>query len=194
MSNLSQLLDDAAAGDRAAPPAILNLVYDELRRMAAARLASERAGHTLQATALVHEAYLRLVGPVGGPGWASRGHFFAAAGRAMRQVLIDHARVKGRAKRGGGRRRVELDPAHRVVEADPARELALDEAIARLGAEDPSAAGVAALHVFAGMSIEEVADSMSLSRSTAYAQWAYARAWLGAAFDDRAGSQPESGG
>ena len=181
MPTIHELLDASVAGDRQAAADLLPAVYDELRRLAGARLAGEPAGHTLQPTALVHEAYLKLVGPGGQAKWDGRGHFFAAAARAMRQVLLDHARTRGRGKRGGGRRRIELDSGHRVVDVDPVRELVLDEAIARFGTEDPTAAGVAALHVFAGMSIQEVADCMGLSRSVVYDHWAYARAWLGAA-------------
>jgi RNA polymerase sigma factor (TIGR02999 family) len=126
-----------------------------------------------------------LIGPKDPAKWDHRGHFFAAAARAMRRVLIDHARSRDRNKRGGNWHRVELNPGHRATYHDPARELILDEAISRLAAEDATAAGVAALHLFAGMSIDEVAECTGVSRTTAYEQWTYARAWLRAALSDQ---------
>jgi RNA polymerase sigma factor (TIGR02999 family) len=184
MPTVNQLIDVIAAGDPRAAAELLPLVYDELRQLAAARMAAEPGGHILQPTALVHEAYLRLVGSADTARWANRGHFFAAAAEAMRRVLVESARAKKRDKRGGGRRRVDLDPAHWMNHPDPARVLALDEAYTRLAAEDVTAAGVVSLHVFVGMPIDEVADCLGISRSTAYEQWAYARAWLGAALRD----------
>src|SRR6476661_976112 len=130
MSPVTQLLDAAAGGDPQAARDLLPLVYTELRTLAAARLAAERPGQTLQATALVHEAYLRLVGPAGDPGWDGRGHFFAAAAEAMRRILVDHARARLADKRGGGRRRVPLDEAHRVADS-PDGLLAVDDALTR---------------------------------------------------------------
>ncbi len=179
MSAVTQLLDAAAAGDPAAAADLLPLVYAELRQLAAARLAAEKPGQTLQATALVHEAYLRLVGPDGGPAWAGRGHFFGAAAEAMRRILVEAARRKGRAKRGGGLRRVELvDAATRVADA-PDEVLAVDEALDRLAADDPMAAGLVKLRYYAGLSVEEAAAALGISRSAAYEHWAYGRAWLG---------------
>jgi RNA polymerase sigma factor (TIGR02999 family) len=157
----------------------LPLVYDELRKLAAARMAGERPGQTLQATALVHEAYLRLVGArSASEGFDSRGHFFAAAAEAMRRILIDQARRKGRAKRGGERRRVDLDDADLVSLAAPDELLLIDEAIDRLAAEDARAARLVRLRYFAGLTVEEAAELSGLSRSSAYEHWSYARAWL----------------
>jgi RNA polymerase sigma factor (TIGR02999 family) len=149
------------------------LVYDELRKLAAAHMGDEKPGHTLQATALVHEAYVRLVGD---QRFTGRGHFFAAAAEAMRRILVENARRKKRLRHGGDRRRVELgDPAAR----DPDAELLdLDDALSRLAAEDPPAAEIAKLHVFAGRSVEEAAELMGVSRATAYRHWNYAKAWL----------------
>jgi RNA polymerase sigma factor (TIGR02999 family) len=157
---------------------LLPLVYDELRRLAAARLAAEPSGSTLQPTALVHEAYLRLVGSPEGDRWDHRGHFFAAAAEAMRRILIDHARRKAAAKHGGAMRRQVLDP-----DAAPAWEpredlLALDEALGRLEAADPEKANVVKLRYFAGLTLAEAAAALNLSERTAGRHWAYARAWL----------------
>jgi len=175
MPDLTLLLDAAAAGDRQAAAELLPLVYEELRRLAAARLAEERPGHTLQPTALVHEAYLRLVGDQQFDG---RGHFFAAAAEAMRRILVESARRRGRVKRGGDRRRVDLDE-YEMTDAAPADEiLALDEALTRLAAEDSEAAQIVQLRFFAGLSIEQTAETLGVSRATAYRQWSYARAWL----------------
>ena len=176
MSDVTRLLDAATAGDRQAAAALLPLVYDELRKLAAVRMATEASEHTLQPTALVHEAYLRLVGPADGLRWDNRGHFFAAAAEAMRRILVDAARRKRTEKHGGDRRRVELPE----VPAEPADErlIALDVALTRLAAEDPVAARVVELRHFAGLSIEEAAAALALSRSAAYRHWTYARAWL----------------
>ncbi len=175
MSDVTRLLDAAQAGDRRAAADLLPLVYDELRALAAARMAAESPAHTLDATALVHEAYLRLVGDEKFDG---RGHFFAAAAEAMRRVLVNHARDRDRLKRGGGRVRLELlDRAGGVAE-DPDLVLSLDELLGRLRAEDAAAAGVAELHLFAGLSVEEVAAALGVSRAAAYRNWKYARAWL----------------
>jgi RNA polymerase sigma factor (TIGR02999 family) len=184
MADITLLLDAAVAGDRQAAAALLPLVYDELRQLAAARLAAEPTGHTLQPTALVHEAYLRLVGPADDARWDSRGHFFAAAAQAMRRILVDHARGKGRQKRGGGGRRVDLDDHHPTVTPTPDRVLDLDEALTKLTAEDPAAAEVVTLHVFGGLSMEQAAACLGVSRTTAYEHWAYARAWLRRAIGD----------
>ena len=181
MPDLTLLLDAAAAGDRQAAADLLPLVYAELRQLAAARLARETPGHTLQPTALVHEAYLRLVGDQRFDG---RGHFFSAAAEAMRRILVESARRKGRVKRGGDLRRVELDE-YAIPAGPPADDiLALDEALTRLAADDPEAARVVQLHFFAGLSIEQVAEVLGVSRATAYRQWAFARAWLRCAMGD----------
>lgn len=181
MSDVTRLLDAAAAGDRRAAADLLPLVYKELRQLAAARMAAEAPGHTLDATALVHEAYLRLVGDQRFDG---RGHFFASAAEAMRRVLVDRARDKGRRKRGGGRRQVDLTDLPARADSNPDLLLALDEALDRLTAEDPAAAEVAKLRLFAGLSIEGAAAALGVSRATAYRNWAYARAWLQDALEE----------
>jgi RNA polymerase sigma factor (TIGR02999 family) len=184
MSEATRLLDAAAAGDRQAAADLLPLVYAELRDLAAARLAGEKPGQTLQPTALVHEAYLRLVGD---QRFEGRGHFFAAAAESMRRILVEQARKKGRVKRGGGRQRVDLDD-HAAADGAAADDvLALDEALTRLAAEDPEAGEVVRLHFFAGLSIEQTAEVLGVSRATAYRQWAYARAWLRTAMGDADG-------
>jgi RNA polymerase sigma factor (TIGR02999 family) len=158
----------------------LPLVYDELRRLACARLAQEASEQTLQATALVHEAYLRLVGSDPGKPWDGRGHFFAAAAEAMRRILVENARRKRRVRHGGGRDRVPLDP-DRVASVDGGATpdlLALDEALGRLAAEEPTAAAVVNLRYFAGLTTEQAAAALGISVRTADRHWAYARAWL----------------
>jgi len=165
-------LDRAEALDR-----LLPLVYDELRALARARLRAERPGHTLQATALVHEAYLRLVGEESPP-WGGRAHFFHAAAEAMRRILIEHARSRGRVKRGGGRVRVDLEDDHVAEWPDPDELLAVDEAIRRLEEVDGRAADVVRLRYFAGLSVEETAGALQLSERTVMREWAYAKAWL----------------
>lgn len=172
MSDVTRLLGAAAAGDRQAAANLLPLVYDELRKLAAARMAAEAPGHTLDATALVHEAYLRLVGDQHFDG---RGHFFSA--EAMRRVLVERARRKKLPKHGGGRRRVELNEAHRVLESSDDL-LLLDEALDQLSAEDATAVEIVKLRLFAGLSVEEAADALGLARATAYRHWTFARAWL----------------
>jgi RNA polymerase sigma factor (TIGR02999 family) len=175
MADVTCLLDAAAAGDRRAAADLLPLVYDELRQLAAARMAAEAPGHTLDATALVHEAYLRLVGDQHFDG---RGHFFAAAAEAMRRILVNHARERQRLKRGGGRVRLELlDQAGSLAE-DPDLVLSLDELLTRLGDEDATAARVAHLHLFGGVSVGEAGAALGVSRAVAYRNWKYARAWL----------------
>ena len=179
MSDVTRLIDAAAAGDPRAAADLLPLVYDELRKLAASRLAAEKPGQTFQATALVHEAYLRLVGPDnGGPGWNGRGHFFAAAAEAMRRILVDAYRRKGRAKRGGDRHRVELDDLPAPAD-DPADDLlALDAALDALARFDPTKAEVVKLRYFAGLTIEQTAACLDMSPATAKRHWAVARAWL----------------
>jgi RNA polymerase sigma factor (TIGR02999 family) len=175
MSEITQLLDAAAAGDRQAAGEVLPLVYDERRKLAAAKMANEVPGHTLSATALVHKAYLRLIGDQQFDG---RGHFFAAAAEAMRRILVNHARDRKRLKREVERVRVELlDQAASVAE-DPDLVLSLDDLLTRLAAEDATAASVAHLHLFGGLSVDEASKAMGVSRAVAYRNWKYARAWL----------------
>jgi RNA polymerase sigma factor (TIGR02999 family) len=178
MAEVTRLLEAASAGDRQAAAELLPLVYTELRALAAARLAAERPGQTLQPTALVHEAYLRLVGPVDTARWAGRGHFFAAAAEAMRRILVDQARRKQADKRGGRDRRVPLDAAD--VGVTPAADdlLDIDDALTRLAAEEPEAARLIQLRYFGGLSVEDAAEVVGISRSTAYEHWSYARARL----------------
>ena len=178
MNDVTRILCAIDQGDPRAAEQLLPLVYEELRKLAAARLAQEKPGQTLQATALVHEAYLRLVGAVNSQRWDSRGHFFAAAAEAMRRILVDNARRKGRIKRGGALRRIDLESADLVTSAVPDDLLDLDDALARLSAEEPEAAQLVKLRLFAGLSINEAAEMLEMSRSTAYDHWAYARAWL----------------
>lgn len=178
MNEVTQLLDGARRGEAHAAERLLPLVYDELRRLAAGYLEQERPGQTLQATALVHEAYVRLVGRDIDLPWQDRAHFLATAALAMRNILIDNARRKRRDKHGGGRRRLEaVDPADpRQEEAE--RLLALDEALTRLAANDAVTAQLVQLHTFGGLSVEEAGRHLGLSRPAAYRQWAFARAWL----------------
>ncbi len=178
MSEVTRVLSDLAHGDAHAAAELLPLVYDELRRLAAAQLAREKPGQTLDATALVHEAYLRLAGK---SSFAGKSHFFRAAAEAMRRILIDQARKKRAEKRGGGAARFDLSEADRVVLPDPDTLLAVDEALAKLAAEDSTSAEVARLRLFAGLSLDEAADALGISRATAFRDWAYARAVLTAA-------------
>jgi RNA polymerase sigma factor (TIGR02999 family) len=181
MTPVTQLLDAAAAGDRKAASELLPLVYDQLRKLAAARMAAESPGQTLEATALVHEAYLRLVGPADDHRWNSRGHFFAAAAEAMRRILIDQARQKNASRHGGGRRRVSLDEANRVADSDaPPMDdlLALDGALQKLEAEEPVKARLVKLRYFAGVPLEDAARMLGISPATAKRYWVYARSWL----------------
>jgi RNA polymerase sigma factor (TIGR02999 family) len=178
MSDVTQILSAIEQGDPHAAELLLPLVYDELRKLAAAKLAQEKPGQTLQATALVHEAYLRLVDVEEAQRWNSRGHFFAAAAEAMRRILVDQARRKKRPKHGGERRRVPLDEAEPAHRDDAAELLAIHEALDRLAAEDPQAAQLVQLRYFAGLSVEQAAEAMGLPRSTAYVHWSYAKASL----------------
>ena len=180
MNEVTRILFAIDQGDPHAAGQLLPLVYDELRKLAAHKLAHETPGQTLQPTALVHEAYVRLVAcsqPQEAP-WDCRGHFFAAAAEAMRRILVENARRKKRAKHGGGLRRVDLDDHDVPVRPPPDEILALDDALTRLAEEDPEAARVVQLHFFAGLSIERAAEALGVSRATAYRQWSYARAWL----------------
>jgi RNA polymerase sigma factor (TIGR02999 family) len=181
MADVTRLLDAAVAGDRHAAAELLPLVYEELRKLAAARMAAEGPGHTLQPTALVHEAYLRLVGGKVPQGWDGRGHFFAAAAEAMRRILVEAARRKGRIKRGGGRRAVEV--ADVAAEEADDRLLALDEALTQLAAEDAMAAKVVELRHFAGLGHEQIAAALGITVYSARQKWTYARAWLRDTFD-----------
>jgi len=178
MSEATRILSAIEQGDPHAAEQLLPLVYDELRRLAAQKLAQEKPGQTLQATALVHEAYLRLVDVEKAQHWNSRGHFFAAAAEAMRRILIENARRKGRGKHGGGRQRVALEAVQNALELPPDHFLALDEALARLAERDPQTAELIKLHCFAGLSIDQAAQTLGISSRTAYRDWAFAQAWL----------------
>jgi RNA polymerase sigma factor (TIGR02999 family) len=186
MNEMTRILSAIDQGDLKAAEGLLPLVYDELRRLAAQWLAHEKPGQTLQATALVHEAYLRLVDVDDAQLWKSRGHFFGAAAVAMRRILIERARGKGRIKRGVDWRRVDLEHLDLVASASPDQVLTLDEAIEGLAAEDAVAASLVKLRYYAGLSIDQAAESLEISAATAYRHWAYARAWLLCALlDDR---------
>lgn len=181
MSEVTRLLRAADTGDLVASEQLLPLVYAELRRLARARLADERDARTLQPTALVHEAYLRLVGGDGGGRWSGRGHFFAAAAEAMRRILIEHARRRNALRHGGGRRRVELPDGEgpaAVAGFDLDEVLALDEALRKLAAVDPPKVELVKLLYFAGMNLDEAAAALGIGRSTAHRHWQFARAWL----------------
>jgi RNA polymerase sigma factor (TIGR02999 family) len=192
MSEAWDTLHRSAPDGRYDPGSLPPSAYQELRKLAAQKLANERPGQTLQATALVHEVYLRLMAgsqdaPGDEPRWKSHRHFFAAAAETMRRILVENARRKNRVKHGGGRRRVELSDQGTIVQPLSDDIVALDEALVLLAKEDPAAAQVVELHFFAGLSIEQVADTVGMSRATAYRQWAYARAWLACAIG---GGQP----
>ena len=175
MSDVSKLLSAMDQGDARAAEQLLPLVYDELRQLAAQRMAQEKPGQTLQATALVHEAYLRLVGD---QHFENRRHFFAAAAEAMRRILVENARRKGRHRHGGRRQRVEL-PADVAAGADPMEDIvAVDEALDALTRDDPETAELVKLHYFGGLTLEEAAKLLGMSARTAYRNWSYARAWL----------------
>jgi RNA polymerase sigma factor (TIGR02999 family) len=178
MNEVTRILSDIEQGDAHAAELLLPLIYQELRQLAAQKLAQEKPGQTLDATALVHEAYLRLVGRDSQRPWNDRGHFLAAAAEAMRHILVDNARRKRRAKYGGGRQRVDLDEQIPVPPGGADDLLALDEALHKLAAEDPEAAAVVQLRYFAGLSVEEAAQTLGISRAGAYRHWMFARAWL----------------
>ena len=175
---VTRLLRGAGAGDRRAAGELLPLVYDELRSLARQRMRSEQAGQTLQATALVHEAYLRLLGGADGPNWDGRRHFYAAAAEAMRRILVERARRRSSRRHGGGRERVDLDDAALAVDGPPDRLLALDEALTALAERHPDKAQLVRLRFFAGLTIQEAADTMGVSTATAERHWTFARAWL----------------
>ena len=175
MSGVTSVLQAIARGDSHASEQLVPLVYDELRKLAAGRMANEAPGHTLQATALVHEAYLRLVGGADCP-WDSRGHFFAAAAEAMRRILVENARRKGRIRHGGDRVRINLDD---IPDEQPTEDLlAIDEALTRLAALDPVRAELVKLRFFAGLTMPEVAAALGISLATAERYWTFARTWL----------------
>jgi RNA polymerase sigma factor (TIGR02999 family) len=178
MTDVTQILSAIEQGDPSAAEQLLPLVYDELRKLAAVKLAQEKAGQTLQPTALVHEAYLRLVDTEQAQQWNSRGHFFAAAAEAMRRLLLNRARDKKRLKRGGGWQRVDLD---KIAVADDANHddlVAIDEALERLALENKACAELVKLRFFTGLTLDEAATALGLARRTADRTWAFARAWL----------------
>ncbi len=183
MSEVTQILEAIEAGDPRAASELLPLVYDALRQLAAARLADEKAGQSLQPTALVHEAYLRLVGDGQARDWNGRGHFFAAAAEAMRRILINRARDKNRLKRGGQRNRVDLDAITDPATAPDEDLLDLDEALDRLAGANPQAAELVKLKFYAGLTQREAAASLGLAARSADRLWAFARAWLIDALD-----------
>ena len=183
MTGLTPNLSTIEHGDPGSAEQLLPLVYDELRQLAARTLAQEKPGHTLQATALVHEAYVRLVGSGEEAAsreqrWDSRGHFFAAAAEAMRRILIDRAREKRSQKRGGGRKRLDIDAIDLATRATPDQLLALDDALAKLAGEDPAAARLVELRYFAGLTVDQAGQALGMPTATAYRHWKYARVWL----------------
>jgi RNA polymerase sigma factor (TIGR02999 family) len=178
MTEVTRILSAVEAGDAHAAEQLLPLVYAELRKLAAVRMAAESPGQTLTATALVHEAYLRLVGGEQTPNWNSRGHFFAAAAEAMRRILVESARRKSCAKHGGEHQRIELDPVQVAIDMPVDQLLALDEALTGLAERDAQTARLVNLHCFAGLSIEQAAEVLGISTRTAYRDWAFAQAWL----------------
>ncbi len=177
MSEVTRILNAIERGDAKATDELLPLVYEELRVLAAQKLSHEPPGQTLQATALVHEVYLRLVGDTP-QSWQNRGHFFAAAAEAMRRILVDRARRRNCAKRGGATQRVDLHDAVAAVEASPEGLMAMDEALTRLGDQDTQAAQLVKLAYFGGLSLEQAAEVLGMSCRSAYRHWAFARAWL----------------
>ena len=185
MNEVTRILQAIDQGDLQASEQLLPLVYQELRKLAAQRMAQERPGQTLQTTALVHEAYLKLIGTADGrPQWNNRGHFFAAAAEAMRRILIDSARRKRRIKHGGDHQRVDLDQSCSLGNAVSDDLLAVDEALAKLAAEEPVKAELVKLRYFAGLTLEQAAEVLQLSPATAKRYWTYARAWLYQAIAD----------
>jgi RNA polymerase sigma factor (TIGR02999 family) len=178
MSDVTRILSAIEQGDRRAAEQLLPLVYDELRKLAAGKMASERPGQTLEATALVHEAYLRLVDVKQSQHWNSRGHFFAAAAEAMRRILIESARSKAREKRGGDWRRVDFEKLNVTTSVSPDQLVCLDDALTRLASLDHLAGELVKLRYFAGTALDDAASFLGISTATAYRHWAYARAWL----------------
>jgi RNA polymerase sigma factor (TIGR02999 family) len=184
MTDVTQILSQIESGDPCAAERLLPLVYDELRRLAAARLAHEKPGQTLQATALVHEAYVRLVDVPSGQEWRGRHHFFAAAAEAMRRILVENARRRRRLKHGGNRQRIDLNSACLISDAASIDLLALDEALSRLAAEQPRKAELVKLRYFAGLTIAEAAAALGISLATAERDWTFSRSWLYAELAD----------
>lgn len=183
MSEVTQILDALAKGNPQAVTQLFPLVYDELRKMAAQQMKLEKPGQTLQPTALVHEAFLRMVGNANQEALANRRYFFGAAAEAMRRILVNHARDRNRLKRGGGRVRLDfLDQIGSLAE-DPNLVLSLDELLTRLGEEDTAAAQIAQLHLFGGLSVEEAGEALGISRAVGYRNWKYARVWLRSALE-----------
>ncbi len=178
MSDVTQILSQIESGDPSAADQLLLLVYDELRKLATQKMAKEHSGQTLQASALVHEAYIRLVDVNKAQHWNSRGHFFAAAAEAMRRILVESARRRQLEKHGGGRKRVELGDADPAYTSRDDEILSVDEALRQLATEDPKAAQLVELRYFAGLSVAEAAELLGIARSTAYEHWAFARASL----------------
>ena len=178
MTHVTQILSQIESGDPSAAELLLPLVYDELRKLAAAKLAHEKPGQTLQATALVHEAYLRLVDAAEAQHWNSRGHFFSAAAEAMRRILVEQARRQQSRKRGGDLQRIELGETFSPDNGEPLDLIALDEALARLEELEPTKAELVKLRFFAGLSLEDAANAAGVSRATAKRYWIYSRAWL----------------
>jgi RNA polymerase sigma factor (TIGR02999 family) len=178
MSEATQILNAIERGDPEAAEKLLPLVYDQLRKLAAQKLACEQPGQTLEPTALVHEAYLRLVDVDKAQHWQSRGHFFGAAAEAMRRILVENARRKKRKKHGGGLERVEIEMAELPTRMSPDQLVALDDALEKLKQQDPAKARLVVLRYFAGMTVEQAADALGIARTTAHRHWTYARAWL----------------
>lgn len=178
MSDVTQLIKNIEKGEADAAGQLLPVVYEELRRLASAKIANEPHGQTLQPTALVHEAYLRLVGSANGETWENRAHFFAAAAEAMRRILVENARRKKQLKNGGGRQRMPLEAVSLTGQTSPEQVVLIDEALNLLAQKDPKSATLVKLRFFVGMTLKEAADSMGVSEATAYRDWAYARAWL----------------
>jgi RNA polymerase sigma factor (TIGR02999 family) len=178
MTDVTRILSQIESGDPAAAEQLLPLVYDELRKLAAVRLTQEKPGQTLQATAIVHEAYLRLVNVKAPQQFNGRGHFFAAAAEAMRRILVEQARRKARVRHGGEHQRLEIPELAAPRGPDAETILTVDEAVARLAADEPQTAEVVKLHFFAGLTLEETAEVMQISRASVYRNWAYARACL----------------
>jgi RNA polymerase sigma factor (TIGR02999 family) len=189
MIDVTHILNAIDQGDPHAAEELLPLVYEELRKLAAAKLAQEKPGQTLEATGQVHEAYVRLVGTEKEQRWDNRSHFFAAAAEAMRRILVENARRKKRSKHGGDRQRIDLHSCI-VLDPEPDDLVALDEALSRLATEDAPAAELVKLHFFGGLAIEQVATVLGLSRASAYRLWAYARAWLRAEIESGDGDRP----
>jgi RNA polymerase sigma factor (TIGR02999 family) len=189
MTDVTHILSAIEQGDPHAAEQLLPLVYDELRKLAAQKLAQEKPGQTLQATALVHEAYLRLVDVDKAQHWNSRGHFFAAAAEAMRRILVEDARRKRAPKHGGDRQRIDLAELELATNSTPDEVLMLDEAISQLAREDPAAAEVAKLRLYAGMPAADAANVLGISRATAFRHWTYARAWLHAQLQEHGDQQ-----